>query len=760
MSKKKHKHLDLSAAKSPAANKQNGLRAFRQNDFTTAIRLWSQIDLQNDPAMCSPLAEAHFRRAVNVADPQSRLIDLQRALELCPAEGRFWYHLGMAHHRADRLDEALAAYTRAIECGDRRAERVHALATIERDPHAALEGLPETDREVLLPIALLLRGDPHAALDQLVASGQNPAAANLWQGLVSLATNDFVTARNRLMPQGKSLRAGAEAVRAYYHGLATWATGERDAAVTEWRTAAARTPTPRLLTIVAAIQAQQLQALLIDEQWEVTLLTAQAALRLAPDRPELLNAQLIALHRLALAAQQRGDWPAVIRHWQALSEVLEQHPQLGVITLALYNLALAYEKSERWAEAATTWDRLRSKLPPRPSAKAQAALQLPLPVPEFRAWLRRHVLDCYKHTGDLEGAITQYRALIKSAPDDLDLRYEFAEALISNAQEIAARNEVQRILHKDAKHTAARLLLVEIHLERGEWYGAEMQARQALEIDPNHAGARQALSDVLAERGHNLFEFGRYAEAKKLYEEALTLTPDHGQLLIWLGNTELTLRHKAEAIHYFDRALSKAADLHVYVSVFECWAMQDELDNARALIPRAQAAGFATAHFYVDLADICLAQTVPPLPAVFGPPPKTKKSGVNPWEQLGREMLRQAEAVSEDIAQTLREIVSGVGRTHPDLALEYGQRLIKLTPDDPMAWIVLAVIQKLAGQIKPAKDNARHAASLARKQNNPQLARDIDALRRELDMPMPFMGGPFDGFEDDFDDDLDDEELF
>ncbi len=454
--------------KGPAANKQNGLRAFRQNDFTTAIRLWSQIDLQSDPAMRPTLAEAHFRRAVNTADPQARLVDLQRALELSPAEGRFWYHLGLVHHRTDRLDEALAAYTRAIDCGDQRAARLRALVAIEHDPYTPLDGLAEADRDALLPIALLLRGDSQAVLNLPIAPNQPHSAAHLWRGLASLATNDLTVARDLLMRQGKSLRAGAEAARAYYHGLATWAAGERDAAINEWQTAAARTPSPRLQTVVAVEQAQHLKTLMAEEQWEATLSAAQAALRLTPDRPELLSAQLIALHRLALVAQQRSDWPTAIQHWLAMSNVLEAQPQLGVITPVLYNLALSYEKSERWAEAATTWDQLRNKLPPRPSAKSQAALQLPLPVPEFRAWLRRHVLDCYKHTGDLEGAIRQYRALIKSTPDDLDLRYEFAEALISNAQEIAARNEVQRILQKDEKRTDARLLLVEIHLERGE----------------------------------------------------------------------------------------------------------------------------------------------------------------------------------------------------------------------------------------------------------------------------------------------------
>jgi tetratricopeptide (TPR) repeat protein len=263
----------------------------------------------------------------------------------------------------------------------------------------------------------------------------------------------------------------------------------------------------------------------------------------------------------------------------------------------------------------------------------------------------------------------------------------------------------------------------------------------------------------LSERGPNLFALGRYAEAKKLYEEALQLTPDHAQVLIWLGNTGLALRNKTEAARYFDLALSKATDLHIYVSVFECWAMGHDLEAARALIPRAQAAGFATAHFYVDLAGICLAQAAPPAPpAFFGPPSNQKKSGSNPWEHLGREMLQQAEAAPGDPAETLREIVAALGGTQPDLAIEYAQRLIKLTPDDPIAWLILAVMQAMSGQIKPAKDSARQAASLARKQNNASLVRDIDAFRQELDLPIPFMGS--DLFGGGFDDDFDDEELF
>ena len=759
---KKRQHQFPAQLKGPTANKQNGLRAFHQNNFTTAIQLWGLINLDADPAMRAPLAEAHFRRALGAANPQQRISDLMCAISLLPDESRFWYHLGLVHHRADRLDEAFKAYTYALERGEARAAALRALVELERNPRYELEGLAEADRDGLFPAAMLLRGKAQAVLDPQPGSwldraktrNQSQAVVNLWRGLALISLGRMTEARDALTPIGKSLRAGAEAMRAWYHGLALQATGDQGGALHEWQAAATRAPTPRLQAIVTADHLQKIKALIDDGQWAAALTAIHAALKLAPNRPALLKAQLVASNRLAQEAVQRSDWPAGIQHWRAMCDVLSAHPQLGLITPLLYNLALAYEKTEQWDEAAHVWETLRGKLPPRPSAKSQAALQLPLPVPEFRAWLRRHVLECYKRTGDLDSAITNYRALIKASPDDLDLRYEFAEALISNAQDTAARNELQRILQKDANHTNAQLLLAELHLERGEIDEAERQTRSAFERQPDNPAVRRALSDVLAERGHDWFDASRYAEARKWYEEALQITPDHSHLPIWLGNTELALHHKDKAVRYFDTALNKAADLHVYVAVFQCWADWDELDAARALVARAETAGLANAHFYVDLVDICLkrANPLPAFPAFFGPP--RKKKAPDPWQQLGQEMLHKAESVPGDPVETLRQIVGVLGETQPDLALEHAQRLVKLTPHDPMAWLIQAALQAMSGEVKKAKDSARQAASLARKQNNSNLLNQIEAFRRELDMPLPFMGRGL--FDDDFDDDFDD----
>lgn len=736
---KKHKHQLPAPQSRAAAQKQNGLRAFRQNKFTEALQHWQQLDLTAEPALRAPLAEAYFRRAIAAADLTARLTDLTRASEIAPNDGRCWYHLGLARQRADRVPEALAAYERALELGETRATRMLALLRLERDPPGPLDGLPEADRAALQPVSALLRGDLPAVLSRAPLPNESQATINLWRGLALFAQGDLIAARNALAPIGKSLRSGAEAVRAAYHGLALWHTGDQAGALNEWQAAVTRTPAPRLQAIVATQRLQHIRALIDQQQWPAALKEIEAALAVTPDQADLLKAQLIVSHRLAQAAVAQRRWPAALERWQAMINVLEKQPQLGVLTPLLYNLALTYEQNEQWAEAAAAWDRLRGKLPPRPSAKSQAALQLPLPVPEFRAWLRKHVLDCYKHSGNLEGAITNYRALIKTAPDDLDLRYEFAEVLLSNAQDTAARNELQRILQKDENRTAARLLLAEIQMERGEMHAAEQHVRFAFEHDPNNSKARQAMSDVLAEQGHSWFNVGRYAEAKKFYAEALTIVPDRLIVLIWLGNTELALQHRADAERYFDAALSKATDLHDYVAVFRSWVNHNDQAAARSIITRAEAAGFATSHFFVDLAGICFERSQPRLPVPFLMAAKKKTDDV--WAQFGRELAQRAEAVAADPVEALREIVSLLKQSQPELALEYARRLIKLTPDDPLAWLMQATIQMFVGQTKQAKDAAKQAANLARKQNNPALLRDIEALRQQLNNPLASMLG-------------------
>jgi tetratricopeptide (TPR) repeat protein len=775
MSKKKHHQFPASNS-GPTNIKQRGLQSFRQNDLTSAIVQWSQLNLETEPTLRPALAEAHFRRASITKDAAVRFADLQRAIELLPNEGRFWYHLGLAHHRADQLDEAIAAYDHAREVGYTHNAWgfVRGLAAIERDPQIDLDtltALSPADRSALFPIAALLRNDPQAVLDTQAGSWfdrvKDQVTGNsmtvLWRGLAFIALKQSASAIEALAPTGRTYKAGAEAARAYYHGLALMIDGQREAALKEWQAAATRTPTPRLQAAVAADQLQQLKSLAEANRWAAALQAAQQALKVTPDQLPLLTIESIAHNRLASDAIGRSDWPEAIRQWQALRKTLESHPKLGPIIPVLHNLAVAHEKLVHWSDAAESWNELIAKLPKRQTKKSQAELQLPLPLPEFRAWLRRHVLDCYKHANQPELAITHYRNLVKTSPDDLDLRLELAETLLANQQELAARNELKRIITKDARQIEARLMLAEIHHARGEIWAAEEQLRAAVEIDPTHEVARRGMSELMIERGNNAFNSGRYIEAKKVYLEALQLTPDDIQLLIWLGNTELALRNLPAAYQHFDAALSRG-ELHTYVHVFDCWAKDDNMAEAKMIITRAEAAGFGNAHFYVDLVDVCFkaARFSEEAFDPFAPPRQKKKPVANPWEQFAHELLQKAEATSDDRVEMYRHIVGLLGPSKSDIALSYAKKLTELTPDDAMAWMQLAVMQGTAGQTKLAKETLHQASRLARKQGDSAMLEKIEQARQIINNPLMGMFSKMGISLDDLaaDMDFDEEDLF
>lgn len=729
-----------------------------------------------ESAVRSALAEAHFRRALSLRDSAQCLTDLSRSVELMPGESRYWYHMGLAHHRADQLDEAIAAYARAAETGASlsRLGFVRGLAEVERNFHIDLEslnGLSTADRTALLPITALLRNDPQAVLPALAQRGDaqpgngldQPAApttgsANrptsmLWRGLALLATGQIAQALAALAPLGQSLKAGAEAVRAYYHGLALAATGDPAAALAEWTAAAARTPTPRLQAAVARAHLQQARAAIEAGQWPAALASVDAVLKLSPQHSALTAIQLVARNRLASECAARGEWAAALPHWQHMRACLEAHPDLGPITPVLHNLAITHERLEQWDAAAESWSALLSKLPRRPAKKAPEGLHLP--IPELRAWLRRRVLDCYRRAGRPDQAIAHYRNAVKANPDDLDLRLELADALLANEQVIAGRNELERILQKDPAHVDARVRLAEVHRTRGELYAAEQRLRAALETDPQHAPARRGLVDILCERGHAQFNVGYYSQAKKIYEEALPLTPDDPQLLVWLGNTELALHQVSEARERFDAAMAASrGDLHTYVHVFGCWARRGNLTEARHILERAEAAGVASPHFYVDVAGECFQAALGAAsPAGFL---SATKTGYGPWERLGREMLQKAESAGGDSAESLRHVVAILGPVKPDLALEYARRLAHRTPDDPMALLQLGVLQGINGQTSQAKDSLRRAAHLARRRGDSALLEEIQDARYMIDNPfagtLSRMGLPFG--------ELDDEDLF
>ena len=753
MSKKKHRHARRFLLQpGPLTPRQSGLRAFHRGDFNTAIAEWSRADATTEPGLRAALAEAHFRRALITADANLRTGDLRQAVEWIPGEGRYWYHLALAQHRADRLDDAIPAYTRAVELGFTRSgvSFARGLAEVERNPGlnlGALE-LPEADRAELRPIAALLRGEAQSVLDAPPAHPDNPLAA-LWRGLALIQTGQLQDALSVLASQPQRLRGEAEAVRALYHGLALAGSGDEAKALNVWTAAATRTSTPRLQDALAKAHLRRARADAEAGDWSAVLSSTAERRRVVPEHTGLLSIELVARSRLANEAAARGDWESAREHWMRMRAALEGQPEFGPVTPVLHNLGVTLERVERWEEAAEAWSALLSRLPRRPTKKSPTDLHLPLPVAEYRAWLRRRVLDAYKRAGRPDEAIAHYRSAVKADPDDADLRLELADALLANDQIVAGRNELQRILKMMPAHAEAHLRLAEVHRQRGEWYAAEQQLRVVLETDPAQAAARRGLAEMLIERGHAQFDIGYYGRAKALYEEALSHTPDDAMLLVWLGNTELALRQAPSARARFDAALAKG-DLHTFVAVFACWAHCNDRAEAQRILERAEAAGLASPHFYIDVAAECFKLAGGP-PAPIGLRGSTRR-GDGPWEKLGRDLLQKAESGRIDSVEELQHIIGLLGPLRPDLALNYAQTLIRRTPDDPLAILFLGILQGLSGQSKAGKDSLRRAAWLARKQGDVELLDEIEQYRTLINNPLlglaPQMGMPPDFFDD------------
>lgn len=768
--KPKHQHKPSASASlpRPSGPQALGLKAFHIANYSEAIRQWNELEPEKHPELRAAIAEAYFRRAVMArgaeADPVE---DLRHAIDMLPDDSRSWYHLGLALHRADRIEEARHAYERATGIGSKRRGLgfTRGLAELEANPGLALDELPwmsPESRAALEPIAALLRGAPQAV--QEILAGENApktpggpdAISALWQGLAQLACGDAERARSLLAPhKGQRLPAGMEPVRAFYHGVAAVLTDDTQAALNIWQenardgaTAHAAGLTPSQQQIISRLCAQRVLALQNEGQWKAALDQIHVALTLSPNDLWLLKAALIASNRLAAAARQAGDWSAAVIHWETMGGILRAHPQLGPLAPVLRNLAVAREALEQWEMAAEVWSAVLEAMPRRRGRAAKKPVETPDAIAQEDQipWLRRRILDNYKRAGRPDEAISYYKQAVKSDADNLDLRLELASALLANDQTIAARNEVKRILDKDPQHLDAYLLQAQIHQDRHDDYAAEQSLRRVLEIDPKHDMARRAIAHLMLERGMDAFNYGQYLLAHRVYTEALTFAPDDVQLLVFLGETEFALRNSQGARARFDAALATGQP-RAYIAVFTSWVRRKEEKEARQIVLQAQTAGVASPALSIDFGIACLlVNDAPP------PDTRTRKTSARPetlkWEEWGQELVREGLAGTEDKAAVLQHLISKLGSKRIDLALNYARQLVELAPDDPQNYLGYALLQAITGDVKGGKATLTQAERLARQLGQMELVAEIAEVRKEMGSPMFAMMAPMLAFGD------------
>lgn len=738
----------------PEAWAQEGLRAFKNGRYTEALDIWEKLDWPDkQPALTAAIAEAHFRLAVGNGIGEGSAPHLERAVSLLPTDPIYAYYLGLALHRQGRLAEAMEAYRRAVANGLARpgAGLVIALAALELDPKtdlATVPGVSPQDRQTLDLALALLQGKPREErppslwsnlADRLKLTPPSPTRLVL-DGLALLA-QDKPEARQFLVGlEAKSWPRIINAVRWYYAGVAAARQGDLASALDAWKQAYHLDSRLVGLHNLSVAYARQSMAHMERGDWAQAAQLAMDAHKLASDDSALGALALDTLNRAAHEAVKQGDWNAAARYWADARQVLSTLPGGGTPRPILHNLALAYEASQRWEPAAEAW---RAMLRTKPRKKSLDGFSQ-----EHWTWVRQRVIECYKQAGRSDEAITIFRQAIKADPDNAEMQLDLVHALLANGQEQAAYSELHRLLKKHPQHIEALLLLAELETQRGEWHAAEMTMRQAIAAEPENDQVRRRMADILRARAGNLLNSRNSAAARDLYEQALKYAPDDYNLALGLARAEFNLRHVDQARQHLERALELGQDKSdAYEQAFICWIIERNFDEARAVQQRGEATGKLTPDFYIHTGLECLfraapAPEMPNLDFLFGLGRRTVRSTRSrsaprsrELETLGKQLLDQAIALGPE-ADVLRHIVSEVGPEGANIGLPYARRLVEITPEDAVAWMLLGVYLGAERQIKEGQDALRQAARLARKQGNHELARNADGLRRAIADPL------------------------
>jgi tetratricopeptide (TPR) repeat protein len=729
--------------------RQLGLQAFRAGRLDEAIALWSEL-AQQDAQIVAALAEAHFRRALMRPAGEEQVADLRRAATHVPGELRYQYHLGLALHRVGNLAMAIEFYRTVLQrdAGRPGAGMMLALAALEQDADTDLAALPGSTPEVrqaLAPVQALLRSEMPAP------EGDGPVE-RLWCGLGLLQAGD--AGAREMLADTRPLRSmQATAVRRYYQGVAAAQAGDLDAAMQAWQHLDEQgTHTPWLLQNVAAILPRSLR-----EQCEVgdldrAVTTAQRWVSLAKSSPALGEALVLTLDRAAHAVAAAGDWARATALWEGARQVVSSSTALGSPRPLLHNLALANEAQERWLEAAEAW---RALLRTRPRGRvgsktkegvAETAAAAPadsspreggLSEAEW-TWVRGRVIECYKRAGAPGEAVAVYRQAIKADPNALELRLQLADALLANEQDQAAINELQRLLQLDPQHIEAQFRLASAYMERGAWYAAEQTMRRVLRQHPDHAEAQRHMARLLLERGQDLLAIGLDDAATPLFEEGQRLAPDEYQFPLNLARIAIGRRKLKRARDLLERALALATERPLaYLQAIECWVVANEIDAARAVLHRAEAALPLTSEFYLDLGLLLLKRSRPqPLLSPYGRSTPPAPPADTPWSRFAEEVLERSVELQPDDERLSAHLVDDLLELRPDLALRYAEEATRRAPDEPHRLMVLGLAQALNHRAAEAKDTLRRAAGLARRQGDLILVQDIESFRRQVDNPL------------------------
>ncbi|MBN9670560.1 tetratricopeptide repeat protein [Roseibium aggregatum] len=160
-----------------------------------------------------------------------------------------------------------------------------------------------------------------------------------------------------------------------------------------------------------------------------------------------------------------------------------------------------------------------------------------------------------EQSGDMDKALVSYLKAQELAPNDTEIAYRAASALLQSGHAEEAQSQLRRIVFTEPDHLRARASLGNCQLLLGDTANAKQNFTDVLELEPENRNALYGLASVLLKEG-------KAAEASGPAKRLLDLLPDSAATLTVFAETQSKTNQYSTAIAAYRRAL-KIASNHV-----------------------------------------------------------------------------------------------------------------------------------------------------------------------------------------------------
>ncbi len=148
--------------------------------------------------------------------------------------------------------------------------------------------------------------------------------------------------------------------------------------------------------------------------------------------------------------------------------------------------------------------------------------------------------------GDYSTAATKFGVALEAAPEDVDLRWEYAQALASSGDSGAALRNSHKVIAAQPERAGVRLQMARWMDERGRLGGAQMLLEKERELAPENTSVLRLLYQVYKENGMG-------AEAEQTIVSWTELAPEDPAALVALASLRSEQGRHAESEALFER---------------------------------------------------------------------------------------------------------------------------------------------------------------------------------------------------------------